>query len=253
MKNNEIKSVLNYYKVGLPDKVKIESTVLNVINSQRTVKTPEITFKRIILSQISSVKNSFWLFSFLFLIAIVFMYLKIDSEYTTLFLFSTTPFLNIVALPTLFFTFDRERMELEGACLIKPATVFSAKAVICGVLDIFLILFAVVISAIVTDVPVFQSAFLGFVGFTSSAFIAMCFSLFFKTQVAMAATSAIYAVAVSSVFVIEDVANFFLNMNFATLAIIFLLFFILLSGVMYYTKNNYKYERVVFLYGAENI
>ncbi len=253
MKNKEIKSALDYYDVKLPDEDKIESTVLNVINSQRTVKTPELSFKRIIISQISSVKNSFWFFSFLFLIVIVFMYFKIDSEYTTLFLFSTTPFLNIIALPTLFFTFNRERMELEGTCLIKPATVFSAKSVICGVLDLILILFAVLISAIVTDVPVLQSAFLGFLGYTSSAFIAMCFSLFFKTQVAMAVTSAIYAVAVSSVFVFEDVANFILNMNFATLSIIIFLFFLLLSGVVYYTKNNYKYERVVFLYGTENI
>ncbi len=252
MINKGIKSALDLYEVELPDKEKIESVVFEVTNSQRSVKTPEISFKRIILSQISIVKNSFWLSSLLFLIAIVFLYLRIDSEYATLFLFSTTPFLSIVALPTLFFAFDRQRMELEGSCLIKPATVFSAKTVICGVLDLVLITFAVIISAIFTDIPVFQSAFLGLIGFTSSAFIALCFSLFFKTQVAMAITSAIYAVVVSSVFIFEDVSNYILRLNSITVLVIVAFFSLLLVGMFNLTLKNYKYERVVSIYGTKN-
>lgn len=252
MINKKIKSALELYEVDLPDKEIIESVILDVTNSKRIVKTPEISFKRILLSQISLIKNSFWLISLLFLIVVLFLYLRNDSEYTTLFLFSTTPFLNVVALPILFFTYDRERMELEGSCLIKPATIFSAKTVICGAFDLMLIAFAVLISALFTDIPVLQSAFLGLVGFTSSAFIALCFSLFFKTQVAMAVTSAIYAVVVSCVYVFDDVTNFVLNLNSTVVLITVGIFSLLLAGIFNLTLKNYKFERVVLIYGTEN-
>lgn len=252
MINKKIKSALELYDVDIPNEEKIESVVYQATNIQRCVKAPEISFKRIVLSQIGVINNSFWLFSFAFLIVVILLYLRIDSDYTTLFLFSTTPLLSIVALPTLFFSFDRERIELEGACLIRPSTVFSAKSVICGLFDLTLITFVILFSIFFTDIPVFQSAFLGLVGFTSSAFVAMCISLFFKTQIAMAVTSAVYAVIVSCIFVFEDVARFFLNMNLLTVSVVIGIFSLLLLVIFNITLKNYKFERAVLIYGTEN-
>lgn len=249
MIDKQLKETLLLYQVEKPGSEQIEKAKQIVLKNERPVKAPYISAKRVVSSQIQTVSNWFWLFSLMFVFAVVYLSFKINNQLTTLFLCGATPLLSIASVPVVLSNIDASRMELEGTCLIKPQTVFSAKMLICGCFDLIVIIITLLFSSQLSEINIVRSAVLGLISFTASSFLCLGASLIFKTQVAISLVSALYAVVVAC----------FVSMNFLSEKLLeikmpFLVLAVVINSAMVYAMysvaiKNYSFEKVAKRFG----
>ena len=241
MIDKQLKETLLLYQVEKPGSEQIEKAKQIVLKNERPIKAPYISAKRVVSSQIQTVSNWFWLFSLMFVFAVVYLSFKINNQLTTLFLCGATPLLSIASVPVVLSNIDASRMELEGTCLIKPQTVFSAKMLICGCFDLIVIIITLLFSSQLSEINIVRSAVLGLISLGAS--------LIFKTQVAISLVSALYAVVVAC----------FVSMNFLSEKLLeikmpFLVLAVVINSAMVYAMysvaiKNYSFEKVAKRFG----
>ncbi len=249
MIDKKLKEKLLLYQVENPHSEQIEKAKQLVFKNERPVKVPYISAKRVVLSQIQTVNNWFWLFSLIFIFGVVYLSFRINNQSTTLFLCGATPLLSIASLPVVLGNIDAGRMELESTCLIKPQTAFSAKMLICGCFDLIVIIVTLLFSSQLSEIDVVRSAVLGMISFTASSFLSLGASLIFKTQVAISLVSAVYTTVVAC----------FISMDFLTAKLLeikmpFLILALIINIALVYTiysiaNQNYSFEKVAKRFG----
>ncbi len=249
MIDKKLKEKLLLYQVEPPHSEQIEKAKQLVFENERPVKVPYISVKRVVLSQIQTVSNWFWLFSLMFIFVVVYLSFKINNQLTTLFLCGATPLLSIVSLPVVLGNIDAGRMELESTCLIKPQTAFSAKMLICGCFDLLVIIITLLFSSQLSEINIVRSAVLGLISFTASSFLFLGASLIFKTQVAISLVSALYTTVVAC-FISLD----FLSEKLLEIKMPFLILALVINSALVYTvysiaNKNYSFEKVAKRFG----
>ena len=247
--DKKLKEKLLLYQVESPNSEQIEKAKQLVLKNERPVKVPYISSKRVVLSQIQTVSNWFWVFSLMFVFVVVYLSFKINNQLTTLFLCGAAPMLSIASVPVVFSNIDANRMELESTCLIKPQTVFSAKMLICGCFDLIVITITLLLSSQLSEINIVRSAVLGLISFTASSFLSLGASLVFKTQMAIALVSAIY----TTVFACFASMGF-LSERLLEIEMPFLVLALVINSVMVYALyfvaiKNYSFEKVAKRFG----
>lgn len=249
MIDKKLKEKLLLYQVENPHSEQIEKAKQLVFKNERPVKVPYISAKRVVLSQIQTVSNWFWLFSLLFIFVIVYLSFKINNQLTTLFLCGATPLLSIVSMPVVLSNIDASRMELESTCLIKPQTVFSAKMLICGCFDLIVIIITLLFSSRLSEIDIVRSAVLGLISFTASSFLSLGASLIFKTQVAISLVSAVYATIVACFVSMNFLSEKLLEIKMPFLVLALVISLALVYAMYSIAMKNYSFEKVAKRFG----
>lgn len=249
MIHKNLKEQLLLYQVESPKREQIENAKQMVLKNERPVKAPYVSPKRVVLSQIQTVSNWFWLFSLMFIFVVVYLSFKINNQLTTLFLCGAAPVLSIASLPVVFSNIDSGRMELESTCLIKPQTVFSAKMLICGCFDLIVISMTLLFSSQLCEINIVRSAVLGLISFTASSFLSLGASLVFKTQPAIALVSAIYTTVVACFASMGFLSERLLEIKMPILVLVLVINSAMVFAMYSVAVKNYSFEKVAKRFG----
>lgn len=248
-KYKDLKETLQLYTVENASEKSVLSTKRKVLEAKSLVFPQPLRIKPLIKSQIRTIRFSLWLFCFAYMIIISLVAFFREASDVLMAIATVTPFLSVVAIPSLFYYSNPECMELEQACLYEPKTALSAKLLICSAADLITVFIASLISSSLGTAGLFRCLLFAFGGFFVSSFLTLGICIFFKAQTSILLSFALFFSFVVLVFGNSTVKNTCILCSNTVLFLGMIVFASLFAAVLIITLKRYDFERSVIKIG----
>lgn len=248
-KYKDLKGALQLYTVEDASENLILNTKQKALEAKPLVFPQPLRIKPLIKSQIRTIKFSLWLFCFAYMIIISLVAFFREASDVLMAIATVTPFLSVIAIPSLFYYSNPECMELEQACLYEPKTALSAKLLICSAADLITVFIASLISSSLGTAGFFRCLLLAFGGFFASSFLTLGICIFFKAQTSILLSFAFFSAFMMLLFGNSAVKNTFILSSNTVLFIGMIVFALLFAAVLIITLKRYDFERSVIKIG----